>query len=287
MATGYEDIDNLMNQQNQNLEQQKILNEQIINTGLQKTQNEVERQKKEYDEEATKSAKALYSDYKKQSNPYGANAEQLASQGLNKSGYAESSQVNLYNTYQKNVTELITTANKLKADKDFEMNQAYLEADIQKAQNTLAIYQQQAQLALTEYQLKYDREKFDYQKYRDTIADSQWEKQFAMQEQQNHQAQSNWEREYNLSLENSRNSASKKRSSSNGNVILLDDNTTNTTLDSLSDKAILLNQRLTYLYDLEDEGFNYETVQKSLQNAKDITETDSKILSQIWKNYLG
>ena len=287
MATGYEDIDNLMNQQNQNLEQQKILNEQIINTGLQKTQNEVERQKKEYDEEATKSAKALYSDYKKQSNPYGANAEQLASQGLNKSGYAESSQVNLYNTYQKNVTELITTANKLKADKDFEMNQAYLEADIQKAQNTLAIYQQQAQLALTEYQLKYDREKFDYQKYRDTIADSQWEKQFAMQEQQNHQEQSNWEREYNLSLENSRNSASKKRSSSNGNVILLDDNTTNTTLDSLSDKAILLNQRLTYLYDLEDEGFNYETVQKSLQNAKDITETDSKILSQIWKNYLG
>ena len=137
MATGYEDIDNLMNQQNQNLEQQKEINNQIINTGLQKTQNEIDKQKKEYDEEATKSAKALYSDYKKQSNPYGANAEQLASQGLNKSGYAESSQVNLYNSYQKNVTELITTANKLKADKDFEMNQAYLEADIQKAETAL------------------------------------------------------------------------------------------------------------------------------------------------------
>ncbi len=207
MATGYEDIDNLMNQQNQNLEQQKEINNQIINTGLQKTQNEIDKQKKEYDEEATKSAKALYSDYKKQSNPYGANAEQLASQGLNKSGYAESSQVNLYNSYQKNVTELITTANKLKADKDFEMNQAYLEADIQKAQNTLAIYQQQAQLALTEYELKYDREKFDYQKYRDSVADSQWERQFAMQQQQNAQSQSNWEREYALSLENSRGSS--------------------------------------------------------------------------------
>jgi len=87
------------------------------------------------------------------------------------------------------------------------MNQAYLEADIQKAQNTLAIYQQQAQLALTEYELKYDREKFDYQKYRDSVADSQWERQFAMQQQQNAQSQSNWEREYALSLENSRGSS--------------------------------------------------------------------------------
>lgn len=243
-----EAIDELMSSQNQNLEHQKALNEQIINTGLQKTQNEVERQKKEYDEEATKSAKALYSDYKKQSNPYGANAEQLASQGLNKSGYAESSQVNLYNTYQKNVTELITTANKLKADKDFEMNQAYLEADIQKAQNTLAIYQQQAQLALTEYQLR-------YQKYRDDKSDSQWERQFAMQQQQNDQAQSNWEREYNLSLENSRNSASKKRSSSSGKTILLDDNTIDTTEENADKNKNIIPDVIDY--NQRKELFNY------------------------------
>ena len=60
MATGYEDIDNLMNQQNQNLEQQKEINNQIINTGLQKTQNEIDKHKKEYDEDATKSAKSQY-----------------------------------------------------------------------------------------------------------------------------------------------------------------------------------------------------------------------------------
>lgn len=195
-----EAIDDLMAGQNQNLEQQKQVNNRIIDTGLQKTQNEVNRQKEEYDKEATKSAKALYTDYKKQSNPYSANAEQLASQGLNKSGYAESSQVNLYNSYQKNVTEIINNTAKLKADADFNMNQAYLDADIQKAQNEFAIYQQQAQLALTEYDLKYTV-------HRDKIADEQWERQFALQQQQANLSQSNWEKEYALSLENARRSS--------------------------------------------------------------------------------
>lgn len=206
MATGYEDIDNLMEEQKNNLTKQQNLQDKIVDTGLQKTQNEVNRQKEEYDKEATKSAKALYSDYKKQAGSYGATAEQLASSGLNKSGYSESSQVNLYNSYQKNVTEIINNTAKLKADADFNMNQAYLEADIQKAQNSLAIYQQQAQLALTEYDLRFNREQFDYQKERDKIADEQWERQFALQQQQANLSQSNWEREYALSLENRRSS---------------------------------------------------------------------------------
>ena len=189
----YEEIDNLMDKQNTLLEQQKIEQNKIIDTGLEKVQNEVNRQKEDYDREATKNAKALYSDYRKQSNPYGATAENLASQGLNKSGYAESSQVNLYNNYQKNVTTLITETNKLKADADFQMNQAFLDADIQKAQNALAIYQQQAQLALTEYNLR-------YQKYRDDVSDSQWERSYQLQQQQAQQSQANWEREYQLSL---------------------------------------------------------------------------------------
>lgn len=199
-GTGYEDLDEMMGQQNEYLNKQEELNQTIIDKGLQKTQNEVNRQKQEIDETATKQGKALYSDYKKQANPYGATAEQMASNGLNNSGYAESSQVNLYNTYQKNVTSLMTNATKLKAEADFNMNQAYLDADIQKAQNTLAIYKQKSELLLTEYDLKQDRVKFDYQKERDRIADEHWEREFALQQQQVAQNQSNWEREYALSL---------------------------------------------------------------------------------------
>jgi len=199
-GTGYEDLDEMMGQQNQYLDRQQEVNQTIIDKGLQKTQNEVNRQKTEIDETANKQAKALYTDYQKQANPYGAQAEQLAQTGLNNSGYAESSKVNLYNTYQKNVTSLMTNATKLKAEADFNMNQAYIDADIQKAQNTLAIYQQKAQLLLTEYDLKQDRVKFDYQKERDRIADEHWEREFALQQQQVNQAQSNWEREYQMSL---------------------------------------------------------------------------------------
>lgn len=199
-GTGYEDLDEMMGQQNQYLDRQQEVNQTIIDKGLQKTQNEVNRQKQEIDETATKQGKALYADYQKQANPYGAQAEQLAQSGLNNSGYAESSKVNLYNTYQKNVTSLMTNATKLKAEADFNMNQAYIDADIQKAQNTLAIYKQKAELLLTEYDLKQDRVKFDYQKERDRIADEHWEREFALQQQQVAQGQANWEREYALSL---------------------------------------------------------------------------------------
>lgn len=197
MAVGYEEIDSLMQQQNTLLEQQKAEQEKIIDTGLQKAQNEMNRQKEEYDREATKQGKALYTDYRKQANPYGATAEQLASQGLNRSGYAETTQTRMYNEYQRNVTTLMTETTRLKAEADFQMNQAFLDADIQKAQNALAIYQQQAQLAITNYNLR-------YQKYRDDVADMQWEKSYQLQKQQAQQSQSNWEREYQLSLENAR-----------------------------------------------------------------------------------
>lgn len=248
MATGYEDIDNLMEEQNKNLEQQKQVQNEIIDKGITKQQNEVNRQKEEYEREADKTAKGLYADYKKQSNPYGASAETLASQGLNKSGYAESTQTNLYNSYQKNVTELSNKTRQLKADADFQMNQAYLDADIQKAQSALSIYQQQADLAMKEYDLRFTREQFDYQKERDRIADEQWEKQYQLSLQQANQSQSNWEREYQLSLQKSK--ASNSRSSSGGSYIeLKKDNGTTT---STKQNSTTVTNKLTRDLDFND-----------------------------------
>jgi hypothetical protein len=200
MATGYEDIDELMTQQNNNLAKQEELQNTMVDKSLQKQQNLTNYQKQEIDENAEKQARALNVDYQKQVDPYGTRAEELQANGLANSGYAETSKVNLYNTYQQNVTSLMTNATKLKAQADFNMNQAYLDADVQKAQNALALYQQQAQLLLTEYDMKQDRDKFEYQKERDRIADEQWERQFAFQRQQADLAQSNWERQYQASL---------------------------------------------------------------------------------------
>lgn len=83
------------------------------------------------------------------------------------------------------------------------MNQAYLDADVQKAQSALSLYQQQAQLALQEYDMKHTRD-------RERVTDEQWERQFQLQreqfdfqKQQAQQNQANWEREYQMALQNS------------------------------------------------------------------------------------
>lgn len=64
---------------------------------------QIEQQKDQAKKDYTKEQSGAYVDWQKESNRYGANAEQLASQGFGNTGYSESSQVSLYNTYQKRV----------------------------------------------------------------------------------------------------------------------------------------------------------------------------------------
>lgn len=189
----YSDIDALENKQNSMLDEQQKLNNQIVDTSLNQSITRLEKQKADQEKEATKQASGLYTNYKKQSQQFGANQEQLVAQGLGKSGYAESSKVSMYNQYQSNVTEVMTKNNELKAEIDLQMNEAYQNADIQKAQNAAEMYTQKINLLMQNYSLR-------YQKYRDAVADEQWEKSFTLQQQQVNQSQSNWEKEYALSL---------------------------------------------------------------------------------------
>lgn len=189
----YSDIEQLENKQNSMLDEQQKLNNQIVDTSLNQSITRLEKQKADQEKEATKQASGLYTNYKKQSQQFGANQEQLIAQGLGKSGYAESSKVSMYNQYQSNVTEVMTKNSELKAEIDLQMNEAYQNADIQKAQNAVEMYTQKINLLMQNYSLR-------YQKYRDAVADEQWERSFALQQQQVNQSQANWEKEYALSL---------------------------------------------------------------------------------------
>lgn len=186
-------IDRLENQQTEYLEQQQKLNDQIVDTGVQKVQNQVDFQKQQNEQEAQKNAKALYANYQKEVSDYGARAEQLASQGLASSGYSESSRVALFTNYQNNVTNLMNEMSRAKSALDLQMNQAYLDADIQKAQNLANIYQQKMQNAMNTYQLRYSL-------YRDQVQDEQWERSFALQQQQFEYQKQQDERNYQLNL---------------------------------------------------------------------------------------
>lgn len=186
-------IDELENKQNNYLAEQQRLNDQIVDKSLEKTKLQTDFEKKQYEQEATKTAKGLYADYQKQNSNYGANAETIASQGLANSGYSESSKVSLYNNYQRNVTSIITELNREKSVLDLQLNQASIDADIQRAQNLANTYAQKMELAMNTYQLRYNL-------YRDQVADEQWLKSYELQLRQLEMSQANADRDYQLSL---------------------------------------------------------------------------------------
>ena len=139
MATGYEDIDNLNNQVNQLYDQQMEQQKNIVNTSTQQAIDELERNKQKTEEQTLKTNKALYTDYQKQINPYGVNAENLVAQGLGKSGLAETTKANYHNTYQNARTEAQNNANTIKADFDAKIAMARQNGDLQMAQSEISV----------------------------------------------------------------------------------------------------------------------------------------------------
>ena len=232
MASGYEDLDSLVNQQNSLLQQQEQKQNDLINQQTQMQVDELNREKEKLDKETSKTTQGLYSSYQKQANQYGAGMEQLAMQGLGNSGYAETTRTSLYNAYQKSVTDTLNNANDLKADYDFKIQQARQNGSIQQAQSALELYAQKIQLLTQNYQLRQEREQYLYQQQRDDIAAKQWQKSFDEQVKQNEienewkqkqydyqkqrdkVADSQWQKQYNLQKKNLARSSSRSRSRS-------------------------------------------------------------------------
>lgn len=196
MESDYEDIDRLTTKQNEMLDNSLQQQQDIINKQTEMNVAELERNKEEVDKDTDKTNKALYAEYRKATNPYGSNAENLGSQGLGNSGYAETTQTNLYNTYQKNITDTLNNARDLKADFDVQISKARQTGDITLAQNALEIYNQKMQLLTQEYELKNNREQFLYQKEQDALSQSNWEKEYAYQQQRDQVSDSQWQQSF-------------------------------------------------------------------------------------------
>lgn len=266
MATGFEEIDNVINQSKTLLEQSAEQQNKIVDLGIQKATNTANKQKQELEEEATKQGKQLYTDYKKQSSEFGVNAENLASKGLNNSGYTETSNVDMFNTYQKNVTNLAMQTTKLKAEVDFNLNQAMIDADVQKAENEANKYLQQMQLLMTEYDMRFAREQFEWQKQyqtnRDAISDQQWQKQ------------------YELSLSNSK--KAKGSTSGYGDLILeAEPDEKEYDMGILSERANQILDRLEVA-----EVNNYESA-KNVIDKTDLPSEEKEIMKRYIKEYIN
>lgn len=182
--------------------------------------DEINQQKERAEKDYQREQRGAYTDWQKQSNRYGVEAERQATAGLNNTGYSESSQVSMYNTYQNRVSTARDSYNLAIQNYDNGIAQARLANNSKLAEIAYQALQTELELSLNGFQYKntllldqigkqqqisdtyYNRwqnvlsqmntenalaeqirqynEKMAYQKERDKVADKQWEKQYKL-----------------------------------------------------------------------------------------------------------
>jgi len=115
---------------------------------------QIEQQKVQSQKDYTKEQSGAYADWQKQSNAYGVNAEQMASGGLTNTGFSESSQVSMYNTYQNRVATARESFNKAVLNYNNAIKDAQLQNNSKQAEIAYNALQQQLELSLQGFQYK-------------------------------------------------------------------------------------------------------------------------------------
>lgn len=123
--------------------------EKLINSQNEQTDfaiSEIERQKQQAKEDYQKEQRAAYTDWQIQSGKYGVNAEKMAAQGLENSGYSETSQVMMYNQYQARITAARESFVKVQADYDAAIANARVQNNAVLAQIAVDAMKQRTEL---------------------------------------------------------------------------------------------------------------------------------------------
>lgn len=162
---------------------------------VKKIEQQKEQTKKDFEKEQT----AAYTDYQKQINPYAANAEQLATQGMSGTGYAESSKVRMYSDYQNRVAVARQSYTQAITAYDNAMTEARLQNSAVLAQLAFDTLEKTLELAtqgliyknelLMErenilYQRNWAEEDRDYNRGRDIIEDEHWQKDYELRQKE-------------------------------------------------------------------------------------------------------
>lgn len=211
----------------------------------------IEQAKDQANKSYVKEQKGAYTDYQKATNQYGANAEALASQGLNQTGYSESTRTNAYNTYQNRYLAARESYNQAILNYDNSIKEAQLANNSALATIAYEALQKQLELSLQGFQYKNTLllQKLDavnqtkdryYTRYQDVLQQintensmaeqirqfnekmaeekRQYNETMAFQKQQAAQEQSNWERQFALAKSSSSGGSSGGSGSGSKNV---------------------------------------------------------------------
>lgn len=157
-------------------EEQKQLQQEQTDFTIEGINQQKDWAEKDYKKEQS----GAYADWQKQSNKYGANAEAMAAQGMGGTGYSESSQVQMYNTYQNRVATARESFVRATAEYDNMIKEAKLQnsaALAQIAHDTLAkklelslsAFQYKNTLVLEEARTKREIEQMYHQRWQDVL----------------------------------------------------------------------------------------------------------------------
>ena len=118
------------------------------------TIEQIEQQKGQAQKDYTKEQSGAYVDWQKQSNQYGVEAEKTAAAGLAGTGYSESAQVSMYNTYQNRVTTAREVYNQAVMNYNNAIKDARLQNNAALAEIAYQALQTQLELSLEGFQYK-------------------------------------------------------------------------------------------------------------------------------------
>ena len=127
---------------------------EIQNANTQFAIDKIEQEKDQAKKDYTKEQSGAYQDWQKQSDQYGANAEAMAAQGMQNTGYSESSQVSMYNTYQNRVATARETFNQIVMDFNNQMTEARLQNNAALAEIAFKAQEKRLELNLQKFQYK-------------------------------------------------------------------------------------------------------------------------------------
>jgi hypothetical protein len=127
---------------------------EIQNQNTQFTIDTINQQKEQAGKDYQKEQSGAYVDWQKQSNQYGANAEQMAANGLTNTGFSESSQVSMYNQYQSRVATARESFNRAVLNYDNSIKEAQLSNNAKLAEIAYQALQTQLELSLQGFQYK-------------------------------------------------------------------------------------------------------------------------------------
>lgn len=182
------------------------------------TIEKIEQQKDKTTQDYTKEQTGAYVDYQKATDQYGVNAEAMAQNGMSNTGFAESSNIQAFTTYQNRYATARKSYNEAVLNYDNAIKEAQLANNAQLAEIAFQALQTQLEYSLqgfqyknellqtklntqiqldSEYNNRYQQvlsqintenslaeqirqfnAQMSYQKQRDAIADAQWQKQY-------------------------------------------------------------------------------------------------------------